>query len=446
MQYFSEKKSVFLCLIENAVLCKEKFIDILLYFSFKYVKLNSNTQRGSEVMPNKKSKNIQSADANEQFILPDKADFAIDDTYTEEPDALETENANPKENTDGKNSTEETAEAMQEIETTDELTEAIAPDTQENTAEATEEKAAEELTEPTEATDASEEDTAESAPFPTETKNRLLNVEHFSDYKSRAKKVEDEIIEEAEEVTEDAPAEVLPSDEEIAENTDTEDSDEAFSSPAYESITLLDEEAATEANSEEEQELSTAKYDDPDREKYDPEKPRRVDARFDFLELFIFTLVAVMIITTFIFRHSVVEGPSMLNTLEAGDHLIISDTFYTPKRGDIVVCQDHATGHENPIVKRIIAIEGDSIEILANGMVFVNDRLLIEDYVYLDGPDNFQGMAKTVVPEDMVFVMGDHRNLSSDSRTFLSTFVREDAILGKVILRFYPFDKFGTVE
>ena len=136
----------------------------------------------------------------------------------------------------------------------------------------------------------------------------------------------------------------------------------------------------------------------------------------------------------------------MLNTLENGDHLIISDVFYTPKRGDIVVCQDYETGHTDPVIKRIIAIEGDSIEILANGMVFVNDRLLVEEYVFIDGEDYFEGMPKTVVPEGMIFVMGDHRNLSADSRTFDSTFVREDAILGKVMLRFYPFDKFGAVE
>jgi len=137
----------------------------------------------------------------------------------------------------------------------------------------------------------------------------------------------------------------------------------------------------------------------------------------------------------------------MQKTLEEGDHLIISDLFYTPKKGDIIVCQDRATGHDNPVVKRVIATEGDTIEILPDGKVFVNDKIIDEsDYVYTDLPDTYPGLPKTLVPEDMVFVMGDHRNKSSDSRYFDSVFVREDAILGKVILRFYPFKDFGTVR
>lgn len=250
--------------------------------------------------------------------------------------------------------------------------------------------------------------------------NELLDVEHFRDYKS----AQESSIQE----------------DEATENDGLENSEQA----AYESLTLLDEEK------EEKVEPAPAreKYVNPDGKEYDSKNPRKVDGRFDFLELFVFTLVAVMIITTFIFRHSVVEGPSMQNTLQNGEHLIISNLFYTPKRGDIIVCQDYETGHRNPIVKRIIATEGDTIEILPDGSVFVNGQILNEDYVFIDPGeiDDFPGMPKTTVPEDMVFVMGDHRNKSSDSREFLSTFVREDAILGKVILRFYPFDKFGTVD
>ena len=397
-------------------------------------------------MPNKKDENIQSA-GEVQFILPDEANFAIDDTEplaeTDVTQALEVENEILKEEADAQVDSE-TAEQHLTPEAADELTESIAlADTQNNASEAIPEESEESDAEK-ELDSEEEENVSEVPTAPVETKNGLLNVEHFSDYISRSKKSEDDAPETAEENSEDTLKKDNPSEDESEKKSDAEETEEVFSAPAYESMTLLDEK--DEDAEEEEKEKPEQKYTDPDREPYDPEKPRKVDARFDFLELFIFTLVAVMIITTFIFRHSVVEGPSMLNTLEEGDHLIISDTFYTPKRGDIVVCQDHETGHTNPVVKRIIAIEGDSIEILANGMVFVNDKLLIEDYVYLDGPDNFQGMPKTVVPEDTVFVMGDHRNLSSDSRTFRSTFVREDAILGKVILRFYPFDKFGSVD
>lgn len=404
-------------------------------------------------MPNKKDKDIQSVSEEEQFILPDKADFAIDyaDSVTElnESEEVKAESEDSKETSDAMKLEEETEENIPYTESPDVSAEIITKS--EATEEAIEEAEAEMPSESSETvTDNDDEgetiEDTKTEVFPTETKSGLLNVEHFSDYKSRSKLLLEE-AEEATELTEKTTNEDSYSESTATEVTDSEDEEEAeaFSAPTYESMTLLDEDEGV-TDTEKAEEVSNKKYDDPDREAYNPEKPRKIDARFDFLELFILTLVAVMIITTFIFRHSVVEGPSMLNTLEEGDHLIISDTFYTPERGDIVVCQDHATGHTNPIVKRIIAIEGDSIEILPNGMVFVNDKLLIEDYVYLDGPDHFQGMAKTTVPEDMVFVMGDHRNLSSDSRTFESTFVREDAILGKVILRFYPFSKFGTVE
>ncbi len=251
-------------------------------------------------------------------------------------------------------------------------------------------------------------------------KSELLDIEHFQDYKS---------------VPKAEPQSSEPADEGNFYNSE---------SLSYESLTILDSEPDESAKVTSKRE----KYVNPDGKEYDAENPRKVDTRFDFLELFVFTLVAVMIITTFIFRHSVVEGPSMQNTLQDGEHLIISGLFYTPKRGDIVVCQDYETGHKNPIVKRVIAVGGDTVEILPDGSVLVNGELQREDYVFIDPGmiDTFPGMEEVTVPEDMVFVMGDHRNMSSDSREFLSTFVREDAILGKVILRFYPFEKFGTVN
>ncbi len=177
--------------------------------------------------------------------------------------------------------------------------------------------------------------------------------------------------------------------------------------------------------------------------KYDPEHPRRVDNRFDFAELFVFTFVIVLLLTTFIFRHSVVEGGSMENTLHNGEHLIISDAFYTPKRGDVIVCEDYSTGLRKPIVKRIIALGGDTVEITAD-KVYVNGEELTEDYVNIDSDIYVYTPMSCTVPEGEVFVMGDHRNNSSDSRVFGT--VREDAILGKVIVRFYPFDKFGKIE
>lgn len=175
---------------------------------------------------------------------------------------------------------------------------------------------------------------------------------------------------------------------------------------------------------------------------YNPDKPRRIDSAFDIVELLVFSLVAVLILTTFFFRHSVVSGPSMESTLHNGEHLIISDLFYTPKRGDIIVCEDYSTNLGKPIVKRIIGIGGDRIRITVLGDVYVNDVLLDENYIkdevsYINNPIDI------VVPEGELFVMGDNRNNSTDSRQIGT--ITENSVLGRVLFRFYPFDKFGKV-
>jgi signal peptidase I len=180
---------------------------------------------------------------------------------------------------------------------------------------------------------------------------------------------------------------------------------------------------------------------------YNPEKPRFIDSVFDFIELFIFTLAAVLFLTTFLFKHAIVEGGSMMNTLIDGEHLIVSDFLYTPERGDIVVFADYSAGQTRPYVKRVIGIPGDKVVVTADGQVTVNGEALEEDYVLIDGsfPAGYYGK-ECVVPEGEVFVLGDHRNASSDSATFPHTTVKIESILGKVLIRIYPFAKFGTVE
>lgn len=178
---------------------------------------------------------------------------------------------------------------------------------------------------------------------------------------------------------------------------------------------------------------------------------RFIDSLFDFIELFIFSLAAVFILTTFFFRHSVVDGSSMERTLFDGEHVIISDFLYKPQRGDIIVCEDFSLDIErmrNPIVKRVIAIAGDTVEIDKDGNVIVNGEMLEEDYVYICNDPRYpwepQPMGPIEIKEGEVFVMGDHRNASSDSRAVGP--IKEDSILGKVLFRFYPYEKFGKID
>ena len=176
----------------------------------------------------------------------------------------------------------------------------------------------------------------------------------------------------------------------------------------------------------------------------------RVRGAFDIVEMFVFAMAFVLMTMAFCFRHSVVDGSSMDNTLHDGEHLIISDVFYTPKKGDIVVVQDlskEALHPElsHPIVKRVIATEGQTVMISPRGEIYVDGELLEEDYIYIDDPYYVYDPLFLTVPEDSVFLMGDHRNVSLDSRSSAGSF-SEDAILGKVILRFSPLNRFGIVK
>ena len=185
--------------------------------------------------------------------------------------------------------------------------------------------------------------------------------------------------------------------------------------------------------------------------KYDPDKPRLVDWIFDIAEMFVFVLAAVMILTTFVFRHSVVEGSSMMNTLQDGDHLIISDLFYTPERGDIIVFEDYSTMLKKAVVKRVIGLPGETVEIIRPEgenrlIVKINGEELDEDYAYYAEYGDLPVCAPVTLGPDEIFVMGDNRKNSTDSRNSGVGPVKIDAILGKVIVRFLPFDKFGTID
>ena len=186
---------------------------------------------------------------------------------------------------------------------------------------------------------------------------------------------------------------------------------------------------------------------------YDPDKPRVMDWVFDIAEMFVFVLLAVILLTSFVFRHSIVEGDSMNMTLEDGDHLIISDLFYTPDYGDIIVFEDYTTSLHKAVVKRVIALPGDTVEVSLDGegnvIVYLNGQLVEEDYAYNAKDvdiDTSSFNRPITLGEGEIFVMGDNRYHSLDSRSFSVGPIDTDAILGRVVIRFFPFDKFGVVD
>lgn len=169
----------------------------------------------------------------------------------------------------------------------------------------------------------------------------------------------------------------------------------------------------------------------------------------DWIEIFVFSLAFVILLFTFVLRLAVVSGPSMENTLMDGETLVISKLMYTPKQGDVIVFQSPTSSFDEPIVKRVIATENQVVDIdFYNWTVSVDGVEIKEDYVKhsigsMLGSDYSYPF---VVPEGMVFVMGDNRNNSTDSRSFHIGPVDTRFILGEVKLRLFPFDRFGAVN
>lgn len=212
---------------------------------------------------------------------------------------------------------------------------------------------------------------------------------------------------------------------------------------ADEDVPTADEEAAVPAEEQVQDSDEGAPTEEaPEASETREPKERTVHTVFDLVELITLTLVAVLLVTIFFFRHSIVDGASMESTLYDGDHLIISSAFYTPAVGDVIVFEDYSTGHKRPLVKRIIATEGQTVTVLSDTEVLVDGVRITGGFVDGVSYDYTYPMEPVTVSEGCVFVMGDHRNNSTDSRRFGEISV--ESILGKVLLRVYPFDAFGA--
>lgn len=166
---------------------------------------------------------------------------------------------------------------------------------------------------------------------------------------------------------------------------------------------------------------------------------------FEMLENICFSVLFITVVMTFFFRVIVVEGNSMNRTLSNGDRVIITNFCYTPQRGDIVVT-DKNNYFKTPLIKRVIAIEGDTIKIdYSTGDVYINGEILSEDYIKEKIAISDKETLEITIPDGYVFLMGDNRNQSSDSRESVVGVINEKNIMGKAIFRIMPLEKIGTV-
>ena len=185
--------------------------------------------------------------------------------------------------------------------------------------------------------------------------------------------------------------------------------------------------------------------------------PQYVKDIFEWLEVLVTAMISVVIIFSFLFRIATIDGESMENTLLEGQKVIITNLFYEPKVGDIVVVSRNTFNdvhnieqNSMPIIKRVIATEGQTVDIdFTTGIVYVDGKALDEPYTKTPTNVKHDIEFPVIVDEGCIFVLGDNRNESLDSRSSrIGDYGMVDTryVLGHAIYRIFPFDAVGGLK
>ncbi len=175
---------------------------------------------------------------------------------------------------------------------------------------------------------------------------------------------------------------------------------------------------------------------------------------FDWITFIFSCVLCFIILFTVLARVITVDGESMLPTLQDRNMLLVSDVGYTPQYEDIVIVyapslyNNLSNDYGKTIVKRVIGLPGDKIRIdFGKGIVYRNGEALEEPYTntLTNIQQNFPNNTEVTVPENRLFVLGDNRNDSKDSRSYDIGMIDVRYVIGKSLVRVWPFDKLGTV-
>lgn len=168
---------------------------------------------------------------------------------------------------------------------------------------------------------------------------------------------------------------------------------------------------------------------------------------YEWVQSLVGSVLVVVAIFTFVIRMMGVDGHSMLNTLQHGDRLLVVNSmlYHDYQYGDIVILRKNGVFDDDPIVKRVIAVEGQTVDIdFTEGIVYVDGEALEEDYIreptYTAEGTEFP----LTVPEGSIFVMGDNRNGSSDSRDYRLGTVDTRYVIGKAAFLIFPGPDYET--
>ena len=163
---------------------------------------------------------------------------------------------------------------------------------------------------------------------------------------------------------------------------------------------------------------------------------------FDWTKSIVAIMFIMLFILTYFFRIVNVDGDSMKNTLINDEKLIVTSFMYTPTDGDIVVIS-HGQHLDEPIIKRVIATEGETLKIdFDKQKVYVNDKLIDEPYVSSEIVRG-DSVIPEIIPEGKIFVMGDNRAIYNDSRYNQVGLIDVKDVIGKAQFRILPVDKIG---